>query len=413
MKDLAPSALEHFVALVDERAPAARNAADQGDASFLRRIEGESAREAGVDRTLGDEGAIREARIQWPSLGERLDRIIAHDWAHEGAVRAELATRVVRVGPEERSLDLAFLGCLAPDPDERAASAEAVERSVADDDWLETLPDPRPVAADRKSSGGIILLGAPETAAEPAPKPTWSWTQLAPLSHALRDAVNERLPVRIAARGLSVADFRPTAKARAGLPWMGAVAPFGRGGRLVESGPEADRNAAAVLALGSDPARGVARILAACSPRGVAAFVADAPRRALPPARALALALTSLLLDDLLAAHADDAEELANLVHMADPLDEGPGPELARIWMGHRRLAALPSESGLYRFGGGPLAAAAARGLSAAIALRERYDEDWYANPRASDEAIAGVVGRAEPSPASAWVAFLSEQLEL
>jgi hypothetical protein len=157
------------------------------------------------------------------------------------------------------------------------------------------------------------------------------------------------------------------------------------------------------------PAAGAALAFAACTEVFAACF-ADAGSDRRRTARALAASLAWLVLECHLVGRASTVEDL--LDRERDVLGFSRPRWLARLlWMG-ARFERAPGEDTARYAGGARLEEQLGRGAALAFDLRERFDEDWFRNPRVTRE-VLGDAALASSNSVDQVIAWLKESNRL
>jgi hypothetical protein len=254
---------------------------------------------------------------------------------------------------------------------------------------------PSPIAspAPALGSAGENALGSPGP------------SSLLPLIRELGESVVGARPEtfgawRAAAAGIDVADFRPSPQiavlaaleATIALPFERPWVPLGRKGAVCSGGTDATSSIARMIGAGAalgDRAIGGALALALLTRPFLQRALREPPRDRDRAARTIALATMMALLDAQLAERAaGDVDALRD--GYQDAIDCAPSMAIAAWWVDEHALQAAPGEdTSVYAHGGYAVTDAILRGTSLAGEMRERFDEDWFRNPRATIGAVA------------------------
>ena len=425
-------AARRWLAHLDATAPAARTWADGGDPWALEHLlehAFDAVPEAAPLREASERSALATAE---PRLAEEVRRSLEAPWAREAALRARLARATVTLAGASEPLGRALARLTSGDADERAvaeaAVAEALEvdgpalarlaRSFAEDEAPGAPAPAEPPASPLARAGSLFVpsaeiiaavasgLGGLETLLAPpppapdvkAPAPAGSPELLGELCRALAESLGG-VPASWTGwlalwAGRSFADFRvqpPRLLERVGharaLPFRQPAVPLTRAGALVHDGAEADRSFAHLLGAGAawgHPELGAAWALTAGTAPFVRRGLLSEPAHPVRPRRCWVLAAAGLAMKAALAEEAaGDPVMLGKGLGRA--FGAAPGAELRAVYAAEHGLARAPGEgAAIYGFGGAPVLEVLERGARLAEALRERFDEDWFRNPRAT-----------------------------
>lgn len=306
------------------------------------------------------------------------------------------------------------------------ASREAALRGSTGAAGVEELDDPR--RGDR-AGPSPALQGPPEKGAAPLAPPgdgpgfDASTPETRGLLHALAESITGRPPAsfgawRAAAAAAATGDFRPRPElpalrgvaGLARLPFEQPGVPLARAGAAVPPGFDAAASNAHLLAV---PGR-LGPALASTAPAGcfVRGALRDPPVERVRASRAFALALLWRAISADLALRACGQVEALRDVYQ-DLLGHAPPPGIARVMLLEVALAELPGE-GSARYASSPeLTRALLAGPRDAAALRDGFDEDWFANPRAQGAALEQCLREAERRPAPALADWLQAYTRL
>ncbi len=419
-------ALEEALSRLDVQAPRARSRADAGDPQPLAELIDHAL--AG-ERRLTDEGHLRELAAQAPAAGERFASYLAFPFGREARARARIASTELEGGKVRFKSAEAMARLRRGDTAERQIALAALgDLDEALDTLASIAPDPvprvRPAAVEPARHGSILLPTAElmaelglVTAGPPAPGATGpdQASALGELSLALAEATGGRRPLeygalRVAVAGREVADFRVRHPlvGPGTLPFDQPLVPWGRGTAHVIADGDSWSAVAALLG-GAAGAIGAALAFAATTLPFQPCF-ADGGANRRRTARAVAAALAWTAFECQLVAHACSLEDLSNresgTVGFARPL------RLARLLWTGARFESAPGEASARYAGGGRTESMLCRGAGLARSLRERFDEDWFRNPRATRE-ILDDSARAEAGGIDQVIDWLKESLEL
>ena len=424
---ISPETTRAWLEAAEELMVSARNRVDAGgSANALTSAIDDSLLRAPQARTLWDVSARAELIARAPELGERLRSFFDWSPADEGRLRAQVAALTAPFG--DRHLNLADLlkRWRSVDAQARTEAHRQLERALDPvasgySNLTEGLvppaaTTPRPTATTTATRTGLLLpsslmveqiaLGVfdpavlqpqPQVTAEPEAQGSETDLSLGPWVRALAEAILGRAPadradLACAAAGTSVADFTPRPLSLfAGLgqvpalPFGAPGVPWARGRAAVHPTAEADRLLAhgfGVGALCGGWALGGAFAFSFVTPSFVKLGLAYEPTDRLRALRSLALGLALFGFERALGAAGPTPAGLRKSWALAVGVDQ---PWVwAQLAHAESRMHRLPGEGrALYPKGGPGMREAWLRGLSAATALRDDFDEDWWRNPRA------------------------------
>lgn len=448
---ISPEATRAWLETAEDLMVSARNRVDAGGpANALSSSVDDAFSRAPQARILGDSSARVELNARAPELGERLRSFFEWSPADEGRLRAQVAALTAPFG--DRHLDLAAVL-------KRWRSVDAQARSEAQHQLERALdpiasgyvrlteglvppasPTPKPTAKASTTNSGLLLPSAlmveqialgvfdpaalqpqVQVVAEPEAEGSEADLSLGPWVRALAEAILGRAPadwaeLACAAAGTSVADFTPRPLllfAELGqvpaLPFGAPGVPWARGRAAIHPNAEADRLLAhgfGVGALRGGWALGGALAFSFATPTFVKLGLAHEPTDRLRALRTLAFGLAQVGFERTLGAAQLTPARQQKSWSLA------VGVEQPRVWAqlanAESRLHRLPGEGrALYPKGGPAMRKAWLRGVSAAMSLRDHFDEDWWRNPRAKLEVVLeriATVTEAGPAEAMSWI---------
>lgn len=446
-----PEAARAWLEVVQDLVVSARNQADRGgDGAALARTLEDTSRRIPAAGSLNDPGALAELQARAPELADRVATVLRWPWAEEARLRVALAPSQAPFAGAPRSLQNLLRDQRSSDAQRRAASSLAIEQALEDlapallalgRRAVKVPPPVAPPAPTLSTVSGLlvpnammveqialgvfdpsVLRPAPVAPApEAAPKEeVTDRPSIGPWLRALTESVLGRAPVdhaelTCAAAGVEVADFSPTPWALFAelsppeLPHDLPGVPWARGRAGVHPGKEADRTLAHGLAAGAllgGWALGGAIAFTMVSEAFVRLGLRDSAGDRLRAVRAMAVALTRAIFHHDVGAMGGDPAALrrrwSREVGVAVPENQ------AMMGCAEALLAHAPGEErALYPRGGAAFSEAMARGLPAAQLLRDRFDEDWWRNPRATRERIVELIAHipvAAPGDGMAWI---------
>lgn len=395
----------------------ARTAADGGDPRPLGRLLEK------VPRSLSDPGARAELEAIAPKLASRFATYIGFPFEREARARAEMAELQLRHGKMLRSPAEVTLRLYAGSTSEQASALEALRGLDPGLQALASAAPPPPEArqaalAPVEEQGGILIptpelmaelgLTAPrdEAPATPAPDRSRAAGELlrALAEAALGHPARRWLDILRAAGGAEVADFRLDLPGwlpeRRRLPLRPAV-PWARGSAAAKSGEAAVSLVAS--ALGGEGTVGAALLVSGPVSRRLRDPGADRRRTVRTLAAAVGLAFSEALV------RGASLEQRRS--HLADGIGLYRPDLLEEIRFLELRLSGAPGEESALYPGTAAVASVIRRGVTLAADLRERFDEDWFENPRATREVVsdaAAVSGPATDDQVIVWLKELS-----
>lgn len=411
--------LEDAFGRLEVQSRAARTAADRGDPRPLAKLL------AGVPAALSDRGARRELATAAPRLAARFEKYLEFPFPQEARARAEMAQLQLRHGKALRSPEAVTLRLHAASSSEQHTALEALRPLLPALELLEDIAPPPPEVARRapakEERQGGILLPTPELMAElglTAPREEAS-KETAPdqsraageLLRALAESVLGRratdwLGLLRAAGGAEVADFRLDLPVwlgpRSRLPLRPAV-PWSRGDAAAENRESAVSLVAA--ALGSEGAVGAALLLSSPAVKRLRDPGVDRRRTLRTVAAAIALALSEALV------RGTSREE--RRTHLSDAIGFSRPDLLEEVRFLELCFSGAPGEEASLYAGTPGVAKLVRRGVALAEDLRERFDEDWFENPRARREVVADAAAATGAATDDRVIAWLKEMTRL